>query len=99
MLLRALIDRDGEVVGVSADLDDSADSFDLAVHTDSAESTDSPAAHAEARPHRPGDRISTLRIPDPTGGLPLLELHRRLSYDRKTGELHLADRPEPVGAR
>jgi hypothetical protein len=71
MLLRALIDRDGEVVGVSAEIDE--DGVEV----------------REEQPHRPGDRISTLRI---TGELPLLELHRRLSYDRKTGELHLADR-------
>jgi hypothetical protein len=66
MLLRALIDREGEVVGVCADADD--------------------APRTDAQPNRPGDRISTLRI---TGEIPLLELHRRLKYDRTTGQLHL----------
>lgn len=66
MLLRALIDREGEVVGVCADADD--------------------APQKDAQPHRPGDRISTLRI---TGEIPLLELHRRLKFDRTTGQLHL----------
>ncbi|GAA1659666.1 hypothetical protein [Fodinicola feengrottensis] len=78
MLLRALIDRDGEVVGVSADFDETPQAYDP--------------------PHRPGDRISTLRIPDPAGDVPLLELHRRLSYDRTTGQLRLASCQEAVCA-
>ncbi|WP_163509481.1 hypothetical protein [Fodinicola acaciae] len=68
MLLRALIDRHGEVVGVCADADDTP--------------------RTTERPHRPGDRISTLRIADE---IPLLELHRRLKFDRTTGQLHLTN--------
>jgi hypothetical protein len=68
-LLQALVDRTGEIVGVSILPPDAR-----------------PVRHTKAR-------VATLEIPDSAGKIPLLELHRRLSYDRASGQLLLADRP------